>query len=421
MSSSIPPANRHVPTQHRPAGSSGAPPGEAARPVRVLIVMPWFYPAFIYGGPVHSVYDLARALARQGCSVRVLTTDANGRESLDVNCGHDTQMDDGVIVRYCRRWFGDSVSPLLVRRLAGEIKNADVVYIGLTYSFPVIPALALCKWYGKPVVWSPRGALQRYADTRRRHMKRAWEAVCAAVAPSRTVLHVTSDEEASESATRVARPCVVIPNAVAVPDRINRDDAGGLLRMLFIGRLHPKKGIDKLLDACALLPSSLDWCLTIVGSGDPRYTIDLRSRIEQLRLQARVHMLGLLAGEEKKRAFERCDLAVFPSQTENFGMVVAEALAHGVPVIASKGTPWRRVQEVGCGMWVENDPRTIANAIVKMSTQPLAEMGARGRAWVRREFSWDDSAGRMLTVFNDLIANAPMRPLPSKASEDVLA
>src|SRR5947209_1816600 len=122
--------------------------------LRVLHVMPWFYPAMIYGGPAQSVYDLARATSRAGCKVRVLTTNANGDANLAVDCKRESELQDGLLVRYCRRSFGDSVSLQLLCRLAAEFRRADVVHLGLTYSFPVIPTLALCKRYGKPVVWS---------------------------------------------------------------------------------------------------------------------------------------------------------------------------------------------------------------------------------------------------------------------------
>jgi len=374
--------------------------------VSVLHVMPWFYPALIYGGPAQSVYDLARATSRAGCDVRVLTTNANGTSNLDADCNRDTHLDDSVVVRYCQRLFDDSISLHLLLRLAGEIRRADVVHLGLTYSFPVIPTLALCRWYNKPVVWSPRGALQRYPYSRRRTLKALWEKVCRAFAPRVTVLHVTSEDEARESVERMPREAVIVPNGIQMPDGVTHQQAPGHLRLMYLGRLHPKKGIENLLDGCALLPASLRWKLDIVGAGDAKYEEALRKRIAHAALDELVHMRGLLVGDAKRAVFENCDLAVFPSYTENFGMVVAEALAHGVPVITSKGMPWSRVEEVGCGAWVDNDAETIAATITKMNTMPLREMGTRGREWVGREFSWDQAAARMIDVYQRVIAES---------------
>ena len=85
-------------------------------------------------------------------------------------------------------------------------------------------------------------------------------------------------------------------------------------------------------------------------------------------------------------------------------MVVAEALAHSVPVIASKGTPWQRVEKMGCGLWVGNDPNSLARAIRQMSAMPLREMGQRGRQWMQDEFSWDRVARDMAELYRNLIA-----------------
>src|SRR5947209_18768292 len=113
--------------------------GQAGNRLRVLHVMPWFYPAMIYGGPAQSVHDLARATSRAGCKVRVLTTNANGDANLTVDCKRDSELEDGVLVRYCNRWVNDAVSPALLGLLDGVIMRADVVYVRLSYTFQVIP------------------------------------------------------------------------------------------------------------------------------------------------------------------------------------------------------------------------------------------------------------------------------------------
>ena len=97
-------------------------------------------------------------------------------------------------------------------------------------------------------------------------------------------------------------------------------------------------------------------------------------------------MIGDIRGDEKQRMFERTDVVVAPSFTENFAIVVAEALAHGAAVIASTGTPWKEVERVGCGLWVANDPASVADAIIKINTMPIAEMGERGRRWMATRF-----------------------------------
>jgi glycosyltransferase involved in cell wall biosynthesis len=220
------------------------------------------------------------------------------------------------------------------------------------------------------------------------------------------VLHVTSAQEAVESGARFpAASSVVIPNGVELPKTVGHHNGSGQLRLLFLGRLDPKKGIENLLDACQGLNLDRPWLLTVAGSGDAAYTAGLAEKTRRLGLQGQVRFAGEVRGEAKFDLFAASDLAIFPSHTENFAMVVAEALAHGVPVIASKGTPWSGVEAHGCGVWIDNDPATLAASIKRMSTMPLREMGQRGRKWVEAEFAWETVAREMLRLYGKLLLN----------------
>ena len=344
-----------------------------------------------------------------GQEVRVLTTNANGPDTvLDVSTSEDVRFSSELWVRYCHRVADVSVSPTLLRLLASYTSWADVVHLMSVYSFPTIPTLAACRILGKPVVWSPRGMLQRWDGTKRPHLKTLWEIVCRSASPKRLVLHATSDEEARESQSRLPDvQTVVIPNGVEIPGRIERHSGLAERQFVYLGRLHPKKGLENLLDACKKVRQSLGISsqLTIAGDGDLSYVNSLRSRIQELGLSETVRMIGRVDGDAKKEFFENADVLIAPSHTENFGLVVAEALAHGVPVIASRGTPWSRLEEVGCGLWVENDPESLAAAIQRISTMPLREMGLRGREWMQREFGWDSLAEKMTQVYRDLLAS----------------
>ena len=192
----------------------------------------------------------------------------------------------------------------------------------------------------------------------------------------------------------------MIPNGVDVPVDLNRIERNGELRLLFIGRLDPKKGIEALLKACRLVDSAPPWRLAIAGWGAPEYVSQLKEQIHALGVKGRVEIMGEVLSEAKKRLFECSDVTLVPSYTENFAIVVAEALAHGVPVIASKGTPWSRLEDMKCGLWVDNDPETLAAAIRSISTMPLQDMGSRGREWMQNEFSWRSVTKQMLDVYH---------------------
>jgi len=374
--------------------------------MKVLHVVPSFYPAFNYGGPITSVYELCAGLVRHGCEVSVLTTDANGLGAvLDVAKDTPVTLPPGISVRYCPRIFRHSVSPQLLRQLVASMRWADLVHLTAVYNFPTFPTLAACRCLKKPLVWSPRGALQRWQNSRHPGLKTGWESVCRRLAPRSMVLHVTSEQEAEESQARFPGiSAAVIPNGVELPPRLEHRNGSGGLRLLFLGRIDPKKGIENLLAACQSLSNAeRRWSLTIAGSGDAAYTAGLVKNALNLGLREHVSFVGEVRGQAKADLFAATDLAVFPSHTENFAMVVAEALAHGVPVIASKGTPWSGVEAHGCGLWVENDSATLAAAIERMSRMPLGEMGERGRRWMEEEFTWETVAREMLRLYGKLL------------------
>ena len=116
---------------------------------------------------------------------------------------------------------------------------------------------------------------------------------------------------------------------------------------------------------------------------------------------------------EKEAAFFTSDVCVVPSFTENFAMVVAESLARGLPVVASRGTPWAGLEQQSCGLWVDNSPESLAAALNEMRGMDLEEMGTRGREWMRREFSWGSIAQRMHDLYGRIVKHAPSASVPS--------
>ena len=371
--------------------------------MKILHVVPSFHPAYSYGGPIRSTFELCRNAVELGGDVRVLTTDADGLDRvLDVNKKEEVEFPEGFRVRYCPRRQRHSVSPTMMRLLPTYMRWADVVHLTGVYNFPTFPTICWARSLNKPLIWSPRGALQRWEGSSRIGLKAVWDFLWYHTADRvELTMHVTSEQESRETLARFPKlRMAMIPNGVDVPADLNRVERNGELRMLFIGRLDPKKGIEALLKACSLVDSALPWRLAITGWGPPEYVSQLKEQIHALGLSGRVEMLGAVLSEEKKGLFECSDVALVPSYTENFAIVVAEALAHGVPVIASKGTPWSRLEEMKCGLWVDNDPETLADAIRSISTMPLQDMGRRGREWMQNEFSWRSVTNQMLALYH---------------------
>lgn len=382
------------------------------RQIKVLHVVPTFYPATYFGGPIYSLFGLCNALSgRDAIDIRVLTTDSNGptrRDRLDIQ-SFPVHRPEGYEVYYCRKWWGKEFSGKLLFKLYSLIRCADVVHLTSAYSFSTLPTLLLSRLLGRPVVWSPRGALQRWEGSTNPVLKRVWEILCNGLLyPERCVLHVTSEDEAVESRRRITRARIeIVGNGVEIPSTVPGRSwvPDGVLRLLFIGRLDPKKGIENILQALKMFDERVT--LTICGTGEPDYESSLRTLASGLSISHRVHFSGHVGGKEKIRAFSDADICVVPSHTENFAMVVAEALAHGVPVIASRGTPWGDLIQHRCGLWVENTPISLARAITEMRRQNLSQMGDLGRQWMKECFSWEVIAERMHAVYINLVSGTP--------------
>lgn len=380
--------------------------------MKILHVIPTFYPAVYWGGPIFSTYGLCNALTEiPSVRLKVLTTDSAGpalSQRVRPNF-NPTIYPNGYEVRFTRRILGTAVSPGQLMDLPAMIRWADVVHLTGTYSFPTFPTLLLTRLLAKPLVWSPSGALQRWSRTNKPALKYLWEILCnAAIGRRNTILHVTSDEEAEASGRRMPNAKVkVIPHGVDIPDHLPRRHwhPDGRLRLIYLGRLDPIKGLENLLQALTHLAQETV-SLDIYGTGNVAYVANLKRLVTILNLNTVVAFCGHLDSTCKSTAFSVADLCLVPSFTENFGMTVVEALAHGVPVVASCGTPWSAMIGHRCGWWVDNDPVELARAIREAMTADLELMGNNGRRWMQAEFSWPSIAQRMYETYQSLTAAA---------------
>ena len=383
--------------------------------LKVLHVTPTFYPATRFGGPIRSTYGLCNALARSGIKLRVLTTDAAGVRLADrINVARfPSWFAAGYEVYVTRRRLAAEIAPGLLVHLVGLMRWADVVHLTGAYSFPTIPTLFAAKLMGKPMVWSLRGAVQAasHREATRPRLKLAWELVCRCVMPSKTCLHVTSQLERSATAARFAGiETAVIANGVDIPDdhRLRNRTLGSKserrYRLLFVGRIAPVKALENLIEAMALSGDEA-MELMICGSGDVAYVARLRQLATHLRVAHRVCFRGHVGGDIKHRAFLDADVFVLPSHSESFSMAVAEALAHGLPVIVARGTPWSEVEVRRCGVWVENDPACLAAAIDDMRRRDRLAMGLAGRSWMQNEFNWPKIAAQTANLYRYLMQN----------------
>lgn len=266
--------------------------------------------------------------------------------------------------------------------------------------------------YKAPLVISPRGMLGEaalaFSSKRKRLM---WRFLQGRAARAANLFHATSDEEYADiRRVGLVQPVAVIPNGVDLPELgpVTTDVARRTL--LSLGRLHPKKGLDKLLRAWSSVQDAFpEWDLVVAGPSEGGYLDALKAMAKDLDL-ARVSFPGPLYGDHKGDVYRKADLFVMTTLNENFGMTVAEALSHAVPVICTHGAPWSGLDKNGCGWWIGDEATTISAALfdaMALDSAALQQMGARGREWMRRDFSWPAIAQEMARVYDWLKDGGP--------------
>jgi glycosyltransferase involved in cell wall biosynthesis len=278
--------------------------------------------------------------------------------------------------------------------------------------------------HGLPLIISPHGMLEPWAMRYRQLKKRlAWWLYERKNLASSFLFHATSEQELrSIRELGFKQPIAMIPNGVTLPDsheRPTRDELtqsfpllAGKKWLLFLSRIHPKKGLERLLSAWKHLSGSFpDWHLLIAGPDSENYQLKLNSMATQMKIQEHVSFTGMLSGIPKVCALANADLFILPSYSENFGMAVAEALSYAVPVITTRDTPWRDLTTYGCGWWINNNEQeliTILGKAMQLSSEERRKMGQRGRLLIGKKYSWNLVASQMAAVYRYVLGRGPI-------------
>lgn len=395
-----------------PAPTS-APAPDIPRRLRILHVVSAYYPAVRYGGPIRSVHGLAAALAHRGHDVHVYTTSIDGDADLDVPLDRPVSL-DGVSVHYFRvpalrrLWW----SPSLGRRLRESIGDFDVVHIHAVFLWPMLAAARAAARAGVPYVLSPRGMLiQDVISRKSRWVKTAWinlfERKTLAQAAA---VHVTAELEGAELRAMglPSRHIACIPNGVDWP-RAHlplRDGPYSALPeryVLFLSRISWKKGLDRLITAWQWVR---DVPLVIAGNDDESYRPQLQELARSLGISERVIFIGSVVDTHKWALYEHAQLFVLPSYSENFGNVVAEAMAMSCPVVLTAEVGIASiVAATGAGLVVDGAPEKLATAIRDLLADPQrrAEMGRRGAAVAKAQLSWSGVASAAEDLYRQFV------------------
>ena len=297
-----------------------------------------------------------------------------------------------------------------------------IVHLHGLWSLALHKCAAICRRRRIPYVIAPRGMLEPWSLRQKWLKKRIarWlyqdrDLKCA------VALHATAESEAEQfRKLGFKNPVIISPNGVNVPDKslvISRRslEGGEKRRALFVSRMHPKKGVMELVEAWGRLVVSgqslvvSGWCCelvyTVSGDLESEYEAKVKARVKELGLEDRFIFTGALNDDEKWKAYARADLFVLPTYSENFGIVVAEALWAGVPVITTKGTPWSELNERKCGWWIDTGVEPLTKTLLEATVLDVAtrrEMGANGRRLVEEKYTWDAVVKNMVAGYESI-------------------
>ena len=348
------------------------------------------------GGPARSVQGLVASLNGAGVEAWLLTLGKG-----------DNPWVDGV----SRFVNGESVENVLSQ------VNPDIVHIHGIWSLGLHRCVLICRRRNIPCVIAPRGMLEPWSLRQKwlkkriaRFLYQDHDLKCA------VALHATAESEAEQfRKLGFKNPIIVSPNGVNVPKNFSRVERVEKRRVLFVSRMHPKKGVMELVEAWGKsvkekVKSEGDWVCELVytvnGEFEKEYEARVKARVKELGLGDQFIFTGALDDEEKWKSYGRSNLFVLPTYSENFGIVVAEALWAGVPVITTRGTPWKDLEEHKCGWWIDIGVESLADALaVAMSHDDaqLREMGARGRSLVEEKYTWDAAVNAMVKGYEEVL------------------
>lgn len=298
------------------------------------------------------------------------------------------------------------------------LPRPEVVHVHGLWRLHYWQAAQYAREVSAPLVVSLHGMLYREALRERAVLKQlARRAYQDDVLRGAACLHATAAEEVVElRRLGFTAPAALIPWGVDIPNNNQAADRSapmprnGRRTVLYFGRLHPRKGLGVLLDAWSRLGPHDRRRLVIAGSDADGYRSTLMAHASDLGVSASVEWAGVLSGGDRERMFDEASVLVLPSAYENFGLVIAEALARGIPAIATEGSPWASLVDERCGWWIRPDVDSLASALADAlgrSDAELTAMGERGRRFVAARFRWECAAGAMRELYEWLLGRRP--------------
>ena len=384
------------------------------RPLRVVHYVPGI--RLEQGGVVRAVLDWCEVFARRGHRVALFAY--QGKDLPPGWTAGEPGCPVATVVPAPRRPL-KLLGAAAMAAVDAELSAADVLHLHGPWLDGNRQIADLADRRGVPVVVSLHGMLDHWSMAQRAWKKRAYLALLGRRWLRRAaVVHCTAEDEQDQAARWFTpRRTAVLPYLVDLKPFETlppTDLADGLIssafgvrpRLLFLSRLHEKKGTDLLIRAAALLrDAGRPFSLLLAGTGEPAYERMLRGLVDDLNLGDRVHFLGLVTGDAKLSLYASADLFVLPTREENFGLVLTEAMACGTAVVTTRGTAiWRQIEAAG-GVVTDVSAEAIAAAVGRLFDDPIdrADRAARGRRWVFDHLAVDPLASEYEALYRSVL------------------
>jgi glycosyltransferase involved in cell wall biosynthesis len=388
--------------------------------MKVLHIIPSI--ATVRGGPSIAVIEMVQSLQNANCEVEIATTNDNGETLLDVplNILHEYQ---GVPVRFFAR-FSPNIAAVrefafsagFTRWLWHHIQDYDLIHVHAIFSYCSTVAMAIARLQNIPYLVATHGLLCQWALEQGTSKKNTYlKLIEYSNLNHASGLHLNSQLEKQEIDDLYLKcPQFVIPHGLEVLELI--PNANQRLRayfqlpaqepiILFLSRIHPKKGLEYLIQALAQIKDK-KFTLIIAGNGDSDYEAQINSCLHDYGLEDCSLMTGFVEGELKQLLLQGANLFVLTSYSENFGVAVLEALAAGTPALVTPGVALaQEIEQNDLGYVVPQEPTAIAKAIEKHLELPESEedkLSQKARQFVLDNYSWDKIAQQLLTVYSVL-------------------
>ncbi len=395
---------------------------------RILIVSSYYYPATVYGGPVAAMRQLCRALISSGQQVSVYTTNANGTGDLNVPLKIPVDVDGHSVTYFPRWWFGrrrKSFTLFFSPEMGRELQRLrpgdfDLILIHAAWGDPGRMAAKVAKHIKIPYIYYTYGGFEPWAFNHNYLKKRIYfELIERAILKMAAGIVVSNYSEAKilqdlGIRTEVRKiPCESIIYKSKMNSPIPRNklithfpNLKNRNFILFLSRLHFKKGLDLLIPAFATLSRNFpDWDLVLAGPDEGGYRRVLENLVKDLGLVDRVVFTGMVTGEAKTTLLTYADLFVLPSYSEGFPVVIAEALGYGRPLVITETCYVPEVEQGGAGLVVKPDRASLTIALHSMLQDDnlRRRCAARASEVAQRYFTWESVAEKSLAFYRETI------------------